>query len=328
MKSAAHLPASVRQFAPAYRADPVFVLAAPRSFSSVVAAMVGQHPQMFGLPELQLFGAETISEWWELCARATFPMAHGLLRAVAELIFGEQTEKTVQRARGWLQRRSHFSTSLVFELLAERAQPLTIAEKSPSIVYRQQFLERALRSFPRARFIHLVRHPWGHAQSILKAIDEARKQGEVPQWVMNLAAFPNASHGGESPREGPQRSWYVLNHHICTFLDRLPAAQKMRVRGETLLNAPDEDLREIAQWLGLRTDPAAIEEMKHPERSPFACWGPPGARLGNDYYFLTNPALRPDRAEVHRLDEPLVWHLRRFALSADVEMLAREFGYD
>jgi hypothetical protein len=61
--------------------EALLVLAPPRSFSSVVAAMLGQHPQMYGMPELQLFGAETMAEWWALCAKATFPMTHGLLRA-------------------------------------------------------------------------------------------------------------------------------------------------------------------------------------------------------------------------------------------------------
>src|SRR5438874_389166 len=32
-------------------ADPVFILALPGSFSSVVCAMLGQHPEMYGLPE-------------------------------------------------------------------------------------------------------------------------------------------------------------------------------------------------------------------------------------------------------------------------------------
>ena len=53
---------------------------------------------------------------------------------------------------------------------------------------------------------------------------------------------------------------------------------------------PDLHLRKIAGWLGLRTDDAAINEMRHPERSPYACFGPPGARFGNDRFFLENPA--------------------------------------
>ena len=90
------------------RADLLFILAPPRSFTTVVSHMLGQHPQMYGLPETHLLGAETLAEWWNLCSQATFNMDHGLLRVVAELYFGEQTEYTVKRASGWLRRRSHF----------------------------------------------------------------------------------------------------------------------------------------------------------------------------------------------------------------------------
>ena len=31
--------------------EPLFILAPPRSFTSVVCAMIGNHPQMLGLPE-------------------------------------------------------------------------------------------------------------------------------------------------------------------------------------------------------------------------------------------------------------------------------------
>jgi len=63
--------------------DPVFVLA-PRSFSSIVATMLGQHPQMYGVPELELFAAETMGEWWELCTGATFPRAECVARGTAK----------------------------------------------------------------------------------------------------------------------------------------------------------------------------------------------------------------------------------------------------
>ena len=45
-----------------YRFQPVFLLATARSFSSVVTAMIGQHPQLAGLPELKLFCAADIAE--------------------------------------------------------------------------------------------------------------------------------------------------------------------------------------------------------------------------------------------------------------------------
>ena len=39
---------------------PLFLLAPPRSYTSLVNAMLGQHPQAFGLPELCLFNVEKL----------------------------------------------------------------------------------------------------------------------------------------------------------------------------------------------------------------------------------------------------------------------------
>src|SRR6516225_5669539 len=80
--------------------DPLFILGLPRSFTSVVAAMLGQHPQMYGLPETHLFSYETMEERSEACSQATYTMAHGLLRSVAQLYFNAQTDRTIKLASG------------------------------------------------------------------------------------------------------------------------------------------------------------------------------------------------------------------------------------
>ena len=41
---------------------PLFILGAPRSFTSICCAMLGNHPDMFGLAETNLFGAATIGD--------------------------------------------------------------------------------------------------------------------------------------------------------------------------------------------------------------------------------------------------------------------------
>ena len=45
-------------------AAPVFLLAPPRSYTSLMNAMLGQHPQAFGLPELCLFNVEILGQMW------------------------------------------------------------------------------------------------------------------------------------------------------------------------------------------------------------------------------------------------------------------------
>jgi hypothetical protein len=123
----------------------------------------------------------------------------------------------------------------------------------------------------------------------------------------------------------PQRSWYERNLNICEFLELVPADQKMRVRGEDILTDPSRHLQEIAGWLNMRTDAQAIEEMKHPERSLYACFRPKNARAGNDPSFLCDPVLRPAQVKRQSIEGPLNWRLGEFL--PKVKRLARGFGY-
>jgi hypothetical protein len=298
-------------------AAPLFILAPPRSFTSIVCAMLGQHPQMYGLPETHLFSAETIAEREKLCTQAVFNMRHGLLRAVAQIIFGEQTEASVHKAEGWLRCRFHCTTGMILELLAERVYPLVLVDKSPGTSRRLQFMERAYSMFPHARFLHLLRHPRGQCRSIAKVMARRAKrlQGRQPRQT-------------QATTIDPQRSWYNINMNICWFLEMVPEEQKLWVRGEDVLHEPDRVLHQIAGWLGLRTDNEAIEEMKHSERSPFACFGPPNARFGNNHGFLEHPALRSDIAEPQSLEGPLSWRNNKRGFLPKVKRLARQFGYE
>jgi hypothetical protein len=91
---------------------------------------------------------------------------------------------------------------------------------------------------------------------------------------------------------------------------------------------PDPYLTQIAEWLGLRTDKEAIEEMKHPERSPYAGFGPINAVAGNDPNFLSDPRLRPYRPKkAPSLEGPLSWRPDQKGFPPEVIQLATEFGY-
>jgi hypothetical protein len=310
---------------------PLFILAAPRSFTSVVCTMLGQHPQMYGLPEMHLFSAETMIERRVVWSRSTFNRNHGILRVVAQLYFGMQTQDTIKLARGWLRRRVHFTTGFLLEVLAQKVHPRILVDKSPSSIRRLEFLERAYSMFPQAKFLHLVRHPRGHGESLMMYLQRRARPDRVPP------SGRLARYSGSSVRPAnwdwiahfdPQRNWYALNVNICKFLESVPDEQKMRIRGEDVILDPDQRLREVASWMGLRTDAEAIEEMKHPERSPYACFGPAGARGGNDPDFLESPTLRPQKGKPHSLEGPLSWRIDRGGFLPRVKRLAKQFGYE
>ena len=67
-----------------------------------MAAVIGQHPQCYGLPELDLFPGDTLGEAQDAYARTGRSVFIGLRRTIAELHHGAQTVETVDAAAKWL----------------------------------------------------------------------------------------------------------------------------------------------------------------------------------------------------------------------------------
>jgi Sulfotransferase family len=275
---------------------PIFVLATARSYSSVVTTMIGQHPDLVGLPELKLFCCRTIGEleaslprfWIE---RGITHRSPGLVRALSEFEFGDQTPESLSVARAWLNDRQHWSGSDVLDVLLARLSPRVGVEKSPENVLSGAALRRMASAYPNARYLHLTRHP----VTTQRSMQEHRNR-----------TIPSYPQDGE-PMSGIA-SWYDTHRRILHFSAKLPPDRYLRVRAEDVLNDTEPQLRAIAAWLGLRADDGAIEAMKHPEASPFARPGPAESGIvgGHDPSFLRDPI--PHRVEVRRtLDAPQNW---------------------
>jgi hypothetical protein len=296
--------------------DVVVILAPPRSFTTVLSAMLGQHPQLYGLPETYFFTCDSVDEWATLYRGTNH--TNGALRAIAQIIFGEQTTPTVNLARQWLQARSYLSTSEVLRLLARRVAPRILVEKTPAASDRLEFMRRMLREFPRARFLHLTRHPYAQALSRLeRRLSAGRTDGPT-----------SLTEAAERLGEDPAWLWFATHRAILRFLEEVPDDQQLLARGEDVLRAPDRELCRIAEWLGISRDEDAIEQMKHPERSVFAHAGPRNAPRGGDEKFFADPVLRSSSDEPPRLDVPVPWSSDGRRLSDGVRQLATAFGYE
>ena len=261
--------------------QPLIILSPPRSFSSVVSTMIGEHPQLYGFPELLLFSGETIEEvmYNEQKARRQKSGPPGLLRALAQEHDGAQTTNTIVRAINWLNERKHWSTKKLFDYLLDLVSPRIGLDKSPLTISKSRYMERAYQMYPQAFFLHLTRHPVATRNSVHELRDtqewqKDRKSSTLQYSVDYLSV------------------WLLRHRSILNFTDSLPVGQTMRIRGEDVLSYPDTFLPQIAQWMGLRTDSEAIEAMKHPENSPYACVPPAPIFGGNDPKFIRNPQLR------------------------------------
>jgi Sulfotransferase family len=301
-------------------APPLFLLAPPRSYTSLVNAMLGQHPQAFGLPEMCLFNVETLVDLWK-GSKGEFSengsmVRHGLLRAISEIYFGEQRTTTINAAFAWVSRREFRTTAEVFQEIADRLDPLVMVEKSPSYTMSVQRMQAAHRAFPDARFVHLVRHPVGQCKSLMAINDGA--------FALKMEAF---ELGEDYALLEPQIAWHDININILNFLDEVPADRQMRMRGEDIMAEPEKHLAQIARWAGLRDDAEAVDAMMHPERSPFACFGPINSLFGNDPNFLAGPTFRPHKPKVPPLSKPVPWRIDGKGLYPEVIAMAKEFGY-
>ncbi len=293
--------------------SPVFVLAPARSNSSVVTAMLGEHPELCGFPELALFRKDTVDELltdppgWK--GPATGLRLAGCFRALAEHHDGDQTPETVEAAAQWVEARRSWTVADLLDHLLGLATPRIGLEKSPENSSREEYLVRLSAAYPRARFLHLTRHPVPSVASMHRA------WSDKGYWRVPPELFHHFCLG----------VWYYQHARIHRFIASLPPDRGLRVRSEDVLNDPAPALRRICRWIGIESGPEVLEAMRHPERSPYARTGPKGALGGWDAGFMRDPVLRT--AEVPTsFDSPAEWILEPWLQLASFELASR-FGY-
>lgn len=292
---------------------PVFILAPARSNSSVVGSMVGMHPELYGFPELSLFRAARVGQLMIDPPGARGPTAAartaGLARTIAQLHDGRQDEEAVDAARRWLAERTEWDVACILDHLLSMVAPAVGLEKSPENSNRQDYMERLADAYPRARFLHVTRHPVSTVRSMHK-VWSSPKLWDIPDDRFHLYLLG---------------TWLFNHSRIKRFTSQLPPDRWMRVRSEDVLNKPTEYLPEICRWLGIDTGDAALREMMHPERSPYASLGPSNARGGNDPAFLKSPVPRATELPT-TLDLPPDWEVDPWMHLALVEFAA-SIGY-
>lgn len=295
--------------------EPLFILCPGRSFSSVICGMLGEHPQMYGLPELHLFIKDTVKELIEMARfnQGRKYLVHGLYRTIAQLHYGEQTEETVSAAMDWIEKHNHWSTHEMFYYLQKTLHPKICVDKSPTYAVRLVNLARLHSAFPDARFLHVARHPRATCNSMFKFYSAKIALGRG----QNISYDPLQI----------EREWRKTHENILRFTRQLHPGQSMLLQGEALFSDLDNYLYQIAEWLDVRSDSKALDAMKHPENSPYACVGPPNARGGNNLGYMENPALKKGDFPEQNLDDPLEYLEDGSGFTRETIDLARQLGY-
>ncbi|HSU81126.1 MAG TPA: amino acid adenylation domain-containing protein, partial [Thermoanaerobaculia bacterium] len=215
----------------------LFVLAPPRSGTTLLRVMLGGHPRLFAPPELELLSFPTLAD-----RRAAFTgrdsfWLEGLLRALKELRGG-----TTEEARAWVEEheRRQTPTLEIYGLLQQELAGRWLVDKTPSYALDPAVLRRAETGFREPRYLHLVRHPCG----MIRSFEEAKLDQ-----VFFRRAHPFTR------RQLAELIWLISHQNILELLSGVPAGRQHTVRFEELLAAPERVLRGVCDFLGLEYHP-------------------------------------------------------------------------
>lgn len=186
--------------------SPLFILASPRSFTSLISAMLGQHPQAYAVPELNLFAQEKLEDLINTMKGLYRFKLHGLLRTVAQLYTGEQSLITIEMANRWVLKHADRSTGEIYHQLCAKVAPRIIIDKSPLYGTRIECLNRIIQNFPNAYFLHLVRHPRTQGNSIMN-IDDGKM----------AILSKSIDYSTNPPTIDPQYLWLRMQRNILGF---------------------------------------------------------------------------------------------------------------
>lgn len=297
---------------------PILVFGAPFCGSSLLAQMLGSHPQLAAMPELRLGLADRVDELLEIFAISQAPIADGLRRAIAEYITGGQNARGIATADAWLRERSDRSTAEVLAALAAAVAPRRLVIPDSESALRPHELLRWQQLAPEGDLVHCVRHPLPH--------------GLV--WSRWLAAqlFVPADYRdhARSPQPAaiePQLPWLRCNRNLDRWW---PAARHRRLRMESLQTHPEATLSALIDGLDLgAVGSDVLERMLAVRDSPFAGFGPLEAPRGLEMEVL-DPVLEGIRLPPppYVLDGAVPWREDGAGFDPAIRALAADYGYD
>jgi hypothetical protein len=203
-------------------AELVFLVGCPRSGTTWLQAMLACHPAIHTGPETQFFGAyhpverEYLREKDGRCGISEYLTPQGLYDLMADSFWR------------------------VVSTLPEPAQPPAyFLEKSP---YHCVFAETILRTFPNARFIHLIRDARAVVASLLR-ISKSWGEGWAPNTAERATEF-----------------WFECVTAGCKISERVGSPEQyVSMRYEDARSEPERYVAGLFGWLGLPCDDALVQ---------------------------------------------------------------------
>jgi amino acid adenylation domain-containing protein len=240
----APLPPRVNESAVLKNRPAIFILAPPRSGTTLLRVILGGHPQFFSPPELEILSFNTLAERKQAFSGAFSFWLEGTLRAIME-IKGCGAEEAASIMRGFEER--DLSTKEFYRLMQEWIGDRTLVDKTPSYALHTSILQRAEVDFENALYIHLLRHPCG----MIRSFEEAKLDQ-----IFFRYAHPF------SRRELAEMIWTISHQNILEFLRDVAIGRQYQLKFEDLVSRPRESLEQICKFLDVEFHPDMLQPYK------------------------------------------------------------------
>ncbi len=263
--------------------QPLMILGAPRSGTTFLCETMNQHPEIGLTNECRIF-VQLKHMIEEQTARPDLLSAE--FRAPYAAFIRRNAGEWVER---FYREELDIKTPIWGDKLPSYADPTVLSGRrgaAPNLPESGSCLQLIREALPRAKFIHIHRHPALVARSLVRK-----------NWIGNMQA------GHEV--------WRQYVSEITAFFGELPEDRQLTIGHAELLIQPDQSAHDIARFLGL-ADAEPIASFLRRQRSTPTPFSEPISDLSESY--LTRARARVD---YHALGSAAAWAERFGYAEAD-----------
>ncbi len=279
----------------------IFILAPPRSGTTLLRVMLAGHPDIFAANELQLLHFNDMEERKNAYQGKFSLWSEGLVRAIMELqnCDGDQAKEIISDFE-----KKKYTTKQVYEQLQSWIGDSILVDKSPSYALDLDALKKAKAEFEDAFFIQLVRHP-------LSMIDSFAK--------MHMDQVMFLEKHNYSPKQLGELIWAKSHNNIVDFFNTIPENRTLRIEYETLVKNPTKTLSNLCLKLGIDFNSNLANPYSDlSQKMTDGIYA--GSKAMGDPNFIKHGSINSSLADKWK-------HIKNIEISKGTWALAASFGY-
>jgi amino acid adenylation domain-containing protein len=222
----------------------MFILAPPRSGTTLFRTMLAGHPGLFAASELQLLMFNDLLERRNAFSGKWQVWLEGTIRAIMEI---KKVDADTARAMMAEFEEQKMTTKAFYRQLQSWLNGRMLVDKTPQYALDLQCLYKAEREFENARYVHLIRHPYAAIRSF-----ESVHMHQI--MYLKEHHFPELLLG--------ELIWLVSHQNIMKFLDTVPQERKLAIWYEDLVRNPEQTVQNMCRHFGIDYHPDMANPYK------------------------------------------------------------------